>query len=124
MRPAIIITLSFVLLCLTFFLVSSKSKKNSISNEGIIHFRSYFVKAADTFNYGKKISLFDTGTYYVKGNKTFRLPYHAKPIREAQRDSLGNPVSVFLNLSNPAYLMDFNKKLVYLFNDSTAHWRV
>jgi hypothetical protein len=124
MRSAIIVTLSLVLLCLVFLLVSTKSKKNSISNEGIIHFRSYYVKAADTFNYEKKISFFDTGTYYVKGNKTFRLPYHASPIMEEQKDSLGNPISLFLDLSNPAYLMDFDKKLVYLFNDSSAHFRV
>jgi hypothetical protein len=116
-----IITLSLVLLCCAFVLVFPKSKKNSIYNEGIIHFRSYYVNAADTFRYDKKTILFDTGTYYVKENRILRIPYHAEPILMAEaKNSSGSQSSLYLDLSNPGYIMDLNKKLVYIFNDSAS----
>lgn len=122
MRPAIIITLSLVLLCLAFSIILPNSKKDPAPTEGIIHFRSYYVNAEDTFRYEKKILLFDTGIYYVKGNRVLRIPYHAEPIILAEaKNSTGGPSSISFDLSKPGYFMDLNKKMAYILNDSFSH---
>lgn len=119
LTKVIVFVLSTSLLC---YILAFAGKKVELKDteEGEIHFRSYYVNVADTFNYTKKIRLFDTAVYYVKGEKIFRTPYLAKPELMYTDTTSGNSTAIYEDLSRPGYLMDFSNRKCYIKESSSS----
>ena len=125
MIPRTVITLFLILHRFTFPCLFAQTGRAPIANEGIIQFRLYIVGKADTFSYANKIRFLDTATYFVKGNKVFRKPYKDKlTLLGSQKDQMGNSTTFYQDLSSPGYLLDFDRKVAYIYNDSTNKIRV
>lgn len=112
-----------ILIAITGFAVSLLVIKNShqAEEEGMLRLRCYGVSLKDTFNYEKAQKIIDTGTYLIKGNKVLRKAYEMElKYQHASNDNSRVRVNVDMSLVSPQYLIDFEKKLYYVYDTDSA----
>jgi hypothetical protein len=91
-------------------------QKHVKPDQGIIHLNVYIVHDHNILDFKTKGELFEDFVYYIKGAKILRLANKVPPL-----DTILNGQRLIIDKSNPTYLIDTNKKLVYTFGSQNGH---